>query len=355
MNSVRHGMTAESWTLPWEPAGLAPERLQEWVETYKPASPAARHLLKVCVQMTLTHDRCFAAHTGGLVCQGEEVNDAWHAAREQLVDEFMGMLHSSPASAVAGLKRTGHGCRQILTDLAVLADMLQRDGYWSPEAAEHAVRLFGFDPALDRLALDLLPYRMVLYNLHCHPRTAETQRQVAELSVPERRPAELRGVDLAHFVPPAAECRGWLERLIAAERESVALLEEAHRTGKDRAGYERVMARAGMLGEGETPRLWLRYTKEANSIFVRNHRELMATLKRDAQSSEVNEKAGSSDPGASTAASAPAAAAAATTVTTPPADPTADGKVDSRNEPGNGATATTATTLSPGRGCPKGG
>jgi hypothetical protein len=278
MNALRHGMTAESWTLPWEPMGLAADRLEEWVETYRPASPAARHLLKVCVQMSLTHDRCWAAHIGGLVCQGEEVGAAWNAAREQLVDDFMVMLRTSPATAIAGLKRSGHGCRQILTDLAVLADMLVRDGFWSPEAAEHAVRLFGFDPAIDRLGVDILPYRMVLFNLHCSPRTAEIERRIAELSVPERRPAELRGVDLASVVPPAADARQWLQGLIAAEVESVALLEEAHRTGKDRAGYERVMERARMLGEGETTRLYLRYTKEANSMLLRNFKELVATL-----------------------------------------------------------------------------
>jgi hypothetical protein len=334
-------MCAESWTLPSEPAGMAAGRLQDWVTRYRPSSPAAFHLLKVCVQSTLTHDRCWAAHTGALVCQGEEVSDAWQMAQEQVAEDFMEMLRTSPAAAVAGLKRSGHGCRRILADLRLLGDMLVRDGHWAPEAAEQAVRLFGFDPAIDGLSGDNLPYRMVLFNLHCQPRTAETERRIAELSAPERRPEGLRGVDLAGGVPAAAECRQWLGRLIAAECESVRLLEEAHRTGKDRAGYERVMERSRMLGEGETTRLYLRYSKEANSTFLRNYKELVATLKRDAESGEDDDETGCSDPAASPET--------VTTATTPAADPGPGPEAGFRNEANDGAIPTTAATptLSP--------
>jgi hypothetical protein len=182
---------------------------------------------------------------------------------------------------------------------------------------------------------------MVLFNLHCQPRTAETERRIAELSAPERRPEGLRGVDLAGVVPTAAECRQWLGRLIAAEYESVRLLEEAFRTGKDRAGYERVMERSRMLGEGETTRLYLRYSKEANSTFLRNYKELVATLKRDAESAEDDEETGSSD--------SPSAPETVTTATTPAADPGPGAEVGSRNEANDGATVTTTPTptLSP--------
>jgi hypothetical protein len=294
----------------------------------------------------LTHDRCWAAHTGAVVAQGEEVSDAWEAAREQVAEDFMEMLRTSPAAALAGLKRSGHGCRRILADLGVLGEMLVRQGYWAPEAAEHAVRLFGFDPAPECLGADDLPWQMVLYNLHCQPSTAETARQIAALAAPERRPAGLRGVDLAGIVPPAAECRQWLLRLVRAEAESVGLLEEAYRTGKDRAGYERVMERSRMLGEGETTRLYLRYSKEADSTFLRYFKELTATLKRDAEAAEDGDEAGSPDPVGSSAAPQPAGETVVT-VTTPTADPVQGAEAGSRNEANDGATVTTAPTLSP--------
>jgi hypothetical protein len=333
MNALRHGMTAASWTLPSEPVDLAPGRLHDWVSCYKPGSPAAMHMLKVCVQSTLTHDRCWAAHTGALAAQGEEVSDAWHAAQEAVADDYMEMLRSSPAAAIAGLKRSGHGCRRVLTALGNLGEALARDGYWTPEGAEQAVQLFGFDPALDCLGAHDLPFRIVLFNLHCQPRTAETERRIVELSVPERRPLGLRGVDLAGVVPPVAECREWLRRLIAAECQSVALLGEALGNGMERVGYNRVMERSRMLGDGDTGRLYARYSKENNSTFLRFHKELMATLKRDAEAAGDDDAADSPD--------RTIADPIDTAVTPPAADPGNPAEAGSRNEPNDGGTDTT--------------
>jgi hypothetical protein len=335
MNALRHGMAAESWTLNSEPVDLAPSRLHDWVSRYKPDSPAALHPLKVCVQSTLTHDRCWAALTGAVAAQSEEVSDAWHAAQAEVADEFMALLPSSPAVAVAGLKRSAAGCRRVLAALGDLGEAFACDGYWTPEAAEQAVRFFGFDAALDRLGAHDLPFRMVLFNLHCQPWTADTERRIVDLSVPERRPVGLRGVDLASVVPPAAECREWLRRLIAAECQSVALLEETFRNGKDQAGYKRVMERTQMLAEGERARMHFRYSKETNSTFLRYHKELMATLKRDAEAAQNAAETDSPD------RTAPDPTAA--TVTAAAADPGNGAEAGSRNEPNDGATVTRDT------------
>jgi hypothetical protein len=92
------------------------------------------------------------------------------------------------------------------------------------------------------------------------------------------------------------------------------------------------MERSRMLGEGETTRLYLRYSKEADSTFLRYFKELTATLKRDAEA------------GVETVA----------TDTTATADPGAGAEADSRNEANDGATVTTAPTLSPWERVPEG-
>jgi hypothetical protein len=99
------------------------------------------------------------------------------------------------------------------------------------------------------------------------------------------------------------------------------------------------MERSRMLGEGETTRLYLRYSKEANSMFLRNYKELVATLKRDAESAEDDDKTGCSDPAAAPETVTPA--------TTPAADPGPGPEAGSRNEANDGATPTTAATKTP--------
>jgi hypothetical protein len=95
----------------------------------------------------------------------------------------------------------------------------------------------------------------------------------------------------------------------------------------------RVMERSRMLGEGETSRLNLRYSKETNSTFLWNVKELTATLKRDGESAEDEDGTEYSDP---------TAVETDTTVTTPTADPGQGEEAGYRIEPGDGATVTTA-------------
>jgi hypothetical protein len=81
------------------------------------------------------------------------------------------------------------------------------------------------------------------------------------------------------------------------------------------------------------PYPYLRYSKETNSTFLRNFKEMTATLKRDAESAADEDEAEYSDP---------TAVATDTTVTTPAADAGQGEEAGSRNDPGDGATVTTA-------------
>ncbi len=364
MSACKHYMRAEKLYLPSESPELIQEHVHNWISWYQPQSPAAVHLMNVCIHSTLLCHRTWGAFTGALASQTEDAQQAWEAARQATVANQSAALPGKPAEALAALKQSGHGCRFVLERLHELGGMLARDGHWPLELSDTIVNLFGSPSGIDQLGASETGYRIYVYNLHCLPQTAETIGQMAQLSEPARRPLALRGADLKSWLPAPEVCREWLRGMVAAEIQSLGLLEEAIRTGKDASEYDRLMEGAKLLPEGETSRQVLRYGKEADSKFLKNFKEFKQTLAADARNADVDDSRDSSGAGAGGFASTepareavvvPEAGAATigttvTTVTTEAPGPGRTGKVDSPNDPDDGGIVTTGAMNRVGNG-----
>ena len=351
MNALTHGMRAEKLFLPSESPEMIQEHVTNWVNWYQPESPASIHLMQQCIYATLVSRRTWLALMSATTSQIEDADLAWNQNRNALVAGQSAALPTQPAAALAALKSTGHGCRFVLQSLRDLGDMLARDGSWPMELAGAVVNLFGAESGIDQLGRNETAYRIFLSNLHCLPQTPETADLITKLSAPERRPQALRGVDLRSWLPGRAVCREWLRGLLAAEIESVSLLEQALRTGKDASDHERLMDQANLLPEGEISRQVLRYSKDADSKFLKNFKAFKAELKADARSDHEDDDSGASAgkgaraPVSAEAGPAPAVVAeaeaativtVATTGTTKAPEPGRTGRVDSPNDPDGG-------------------
>jgi hypothetical protein len=234
---------------------------------------------------------------------------------------------------VAALKRSQEGCSYLVQVLGDAAALLASAGSWPLDLAARVVHSLGAFSDPDRIGGSEVGYRLFVYNLHLRAHDPVAAQTLAHLSVPERRPAVLRGVDLGRWLPTAEVCRQWMQELMAAEVATLRLLGEALRAGKDGAAHTRVMKMAKMLPEGDLARQYLRYRKEADSRYIRGHRALLATLEHDAEHEDCDGDDGCDE----------GAAAAPTVATEPPAaaEVGKTGKFSSPNEPGNGRTATT--------------
>jgi hypothetical protein len=337
-------MCAEVLILPTEDPEAVAARQQDFYDYYQPQSPAAYYFVNMMITAERLAGRCEDAHDAALGSNCDDVQDAFEQSRNDMVAAQAALLEAQPAEALAALKRSEHGCAYVVHALSEAAAMLAASGSWPLEFAARVVQLFGACSDPDQIGGNETGYRLFVYNAKCRQHDPEAVQALALLSVPERRPAVLRGVDLARWVPAPEACRQWLEELLSAEAASLRLLEEALRAGKDGAARRRVMNMAKMLPEGDMSRQYLRYRKEADARFLKGHRALLAELQRDAERAEDEDDDDGTGPGMPE--EAPAAVEVSTGATVPNAPAagsegiTTD-KVDSPNDPGNGRSATT--------------
>jgi hypothetical protein len=329
--------------MPTEDPAVFEKRRADWLNRYQIQSPAAHYYLNMCITAEVQAERCHDAHNAALVRNADMVAGAFERARDELVDQQVEQLATCPAEASAGLRRSGAGCLTLIERLAEAAEVLSTAGFWSLDMAAGVVRLLGSDPDPEQIGASETVYRVYLYNLQCQPepRAPEAAVQRALLSLPQHRPAVLRGVDLKACLPAPDACRQWLRELVEAELATLRLLEEAFRTGKDAAAYRHVMNRAKLLPECETSRQYNRYLREADSRFGRGHKRLEETVKADAAHAAGARQA--SAPGCRDAGPAPEPPANGTIVksATPSGSP---------NEPGNRMTVTTGADDGPPAG-----
>ena len=277
MNALTHGMRAEKLFLPSESPEMIQEHVTNWIHWYQPESPASIYLMQQCIYATLVSRRTWLALMSATTSQVEDADLAWNQDRNALVAGQSAALPTQPAAALAALKSTGHGCRFVLQSLRDLGDMFSRDGSWPMELAGAVVNLFGAESGIDQLGRNgrrrtASSCRTFIASSRRTPETAGPDCCIAKLKprLELRRRRTLRDVDLRSWLPGRAVCREWLRGLLAAEIESVSLLEQALRTGKDASDHERLMDQANLLPEGELSRQVLRYRrKDADSKFLK--------------------------------------------------------------------------------------
>jgi hypothetical protein len=346
-------MRAEVLILQTEDPDAIAARRQEYYDHYQPSSPAAYYYLDMMITAERLAERCEDAHDAALASNGDAVHDAFEQSRSDMVAAQAALLETQPAEGAAALKRSEQGCAYLVQALSDAAAMLAAAGSWPLEMAARVVHLFGACSDPERIGENETGYRLFVYNLKCRLHDPAAAEALALLSVPQRRPAVLRGADLGRWVPEPEVCRQWLQELLTAEIASLRLLEEALRNGRDGAARRRVMTMAKMLPEGDMSRQYLRYRKEADSRFIRGHRALLAALKQDARcadgkdNNDSDERTGADAPEETAPAGGRSTAATVATGPSAAAEAGTTDKAGSPSEPGNERTATSGPAAGP--------
>jgi hypothetical protein len=232
-----------------EDGGAIAQTVQGWYEYYRPNSPIAHTIVKMCAQSDIMLDRCYTFLGTALDGVGKEVFEAWQESRDNLVAETVALLPTEPVRAVSILKDFGHGCRWLLGEWTQYQAGLLRYGYWPMEIWPQMVCLVGADPDLDHIGANENAFLMALYNFQCQPRPAT--EQIAALCASQRRPAALAHLRLPEALPGPEECRQRLRTMVATLIDELQDREAAFRMGKDRADLESVLKKTLVLQDGE--------------------------------------------------------------------------------------------------------
>src|SRR5258708_2508366 len=85
-NSLTHGLSARTISLPNEDPAAVADRNREWADHFLPASPDACYLLQECVRATLLADRFHRAHDTAVANQIRDLEDQWQRERLKRVE-----------------------------------------------------------------------------------------------------------------------------------------------------------------------------------------------------------------------------------------------------------------------------
>ena len=287
-NAVKHGLRAAVVALPNEDPEEVAARAEEWEGFYKPASPAARHLVDQCVRATLLADRVHRHHSAALAQQVREATKTWDEQRADEVEGWKTLLATDPAVAVRGLRKTAAGLRYMVGRWEVLGAEFAGCGKWVRQETEEAVRLLGQSPDPATLAQQPGAWRVKFLNVLC-ARGEPAPETLAWYVDPRRFPNTSEAAGLSARPPARDEARALLCDLIASELASLRDLAEFIEAEYDGPSRAEASDRASMLTEGASARLVLRYQAEARTSFHRAYGELVKTLARDAESPSPNE------------------------------------------------------------------
>jgi hypothetical protein len=280
-----HGLASQIVRpLPNEDPDALTAKVQWWYDYYNPQSPAAHLMTTICAHADVTIHRCYTFLASQLGGQAGAVASGWEAARQRALARAVETLATDPREGLAELRSFSHGCRWLLERWSEYQTGLATYGYWPRKLWPEVIRvLFGADPHPERIK-DASPrgYLAVLYNLRCLPESELGEDQLIGLCAPRRRPPALRGKDLPAAIPAQAECRAWLQQVVAERIEKLQRLESSLRLGKERAELDRLIENAALPEDGEASRQYLRYHGESCSKFLRTFDKLPRELQRAA-------------------------------------------------------------------------
>jgi hypothetical protein len=284
-NALKHGLRAEVLTLPNEDPHVIQARADAWNDFYQPKSPAAQHLLNQCVRATLLADRCDAFHDAGLARQVRRAELDWDYAQVDHLENAWLKVKDDPFNTLREVKRTRYGCGILKGRWLRYAGRLERVGYLDRYDTFGACLMLGLDGHNKKLRAGLPDmYRLELFHQVLCP--DPDRAKIRELCSEYETPVELQGLYAADRLPEKEECRQWLRELIAREVAELEAL-EASLEAIETADRAEAQARALILTDGPTARLFLRYHAEARMSFHRAHTALLKQLDRDALEEEL--------------------------------------------------------------------
>lgn len=279
-NALKHGLRAAAIPLPGEDQAEVAGREHEWVDYYRPVSPAAKHLVAECVRATLLADRCHRHHAASLAEQVRTAEPEWHERRSEEVRRLAAEFKTDPVSASRQLVKTAEGCSWMIGRWERLAELLDRQGRWGRDDCEEAIGLQGLGPKPSQLHESPAAWLTWLSNLACDEECpAESLHWILR---PDIMPSTLRGQYREDWLPDPASALRSLKELVVERLDRLRGAEEDLWDGQDRPSLEGAADRALILRDAEAARLFLRYQAESRNAFHRAYGQLVKTLSLDA-------------------------------------------------------------------------
>lgn len=237
-NALKHGLTARQVVLPNEDPEAFDAELAEWVEYYRPASPAERAMVERAVHAQWKLRRCARVETATLSERVRHAEQQFDLDQQALADDLgrrlsvdpLGRFYRPPSRDPAlneamrraevddppGLARRlwsfAAGVDWLLARWNELAGALRRDGFWHTPEGYLAVRLLGRRP--EDVLDDPAVARVLLACFAAHPESRDLYDDVMMTRV---------GVDARGVFPPRIEAlRKLVPKTPAEGRDALA-------------------------------------------------------------------------------------------------------------------------------------
>ena len=286
-NALKHGLRAEILALPNEDPVVVEARAIEWNDYYKPQSPGAQHLVNECVRATILSDRVATYHDFTVGKQVRDATNLWDRNREDDAVGLFSELETDPAATVRLLKRTGHGCELLIREWEKLKTALDDVGHWSATQFNQMIMLLGERPGLKNLAIFPKGYMACLLNsiLWGEPGIV----WIEALCDPKNVPDSLAKVVRIDALPDDDEARDGLREMASQTIDELTDFQINTIDPIEFPDRDEAEARAMILVEEKSARLFLRYHAEARNAFHRAYGQLVKTLDRDARAEKEGE------------------------------------------------------------------
>jgi len=229
----------------------------------------------------LLADRCDRYQQAVLEKQTAEEARLWRRKQTRKRRYLSAKLDWCPEEAAEQLRGFGEGLRFLIESIEKLITEVKSQGFLTPDVVDRGFELFGITPGAASIRANPVAYMIHVYNLGCTP--GAPAGEVAGWLEPANRPEELRDVPTEALQGLDADgFRGLLLGVFQAERDELKDLQEAVERDVDQPSFKAALDGASILTD-EAARRVARSHAESRTTFHRAWKELIATLKRDAE------------------------------------------------------------------------
>jgi hypothetical protein len=269
MNAMTHGLTAKVLALPGEDPQIVEIQINQFVDYYQPVAPGEMLLVEEAARAAIRLRR-YARHEAALLSdQVDNVAVKRDAEEAERLTALCYELSKDPNSTTQRMKRFSLGASYLLDRWNELEAVLDKHGCWPDNAQMNdAVTFLGDFP--ENLADGRIEgFAVCLYNAvlvpECDPRY---MRELLGKSMNPDYRAEYGATP-----PDRATAFSRLKAIIAGQREELEALVAEHEAREQRE-LERAREKAVVPEDSAGTRLFMRYHREATSVFHRSYREL---------------------------------------------------------------------------------
>ena len=168
-NAMRSGYYAEVGPIPNVDPNVYTNLRNDWIDYYKPQSPATFALIDRCVRSTINHDRSQWAHDSIICTQIDTAAAELERRRARRVSGYVQRLALAPAKAAAALRTSGLGCRTLIGKLEAIGNLVDAVGYLDQPELGALLNLVGVSGQPEELRDVPVAFCLMLFNLHAQP------------------------------------------------------------------------------------------------------------------------------------------------------------------------------------------